>query len=142
MAGEAYRQAVAAHFGVGVTETMAISYLCTRGELGQTELANLLGRTTSSVTSLIDRLEAVGFVERASHPEDRRRAIVRLTGRGHEVLAISQHWFEAAFHQIPAAQLPTAVTLLETLTAGLRDSTATIPADIATAGADSVSAEA
>jgi DNA-binding MarR family transcriptional regulator len=38
--------------------------------------------TTGGVTRLVDRMEALGLVERADHPTDRRGRLVRLTPAG------------------------------------------------------------
>ena len=42
-------------------------------------LADRLGLTTGSVTSMLDRLEQAGYVTRSPHPSDRRKVIVRAT---------------------------------------------------------------
>lgn len=42
-------------------------------------LADRLGLTTGSVTSMLDRLEKTGYVTRSPHPGDRRKVIVRAT---------------------------------------------------------------
>jgi|SRR5579875_3038776 len=42
-------------------------------------LADRLGLTTGSVTSLLDRLEKLGYLTRSPHPSDRRKLIVRAT---------------------------------------------------------------
>lgn len=42
-------------------------------------LADRLGITTGSTTTMLDRLEDAGLVERQPHPTDRRRVIVRAT---------------------------------------------------------------
>jgi DNA-binding MarR family transcriptional regulator len=42
-------------------------------------LADRLGLTTGSVTSMLDRLEKAGYVTRSPHPSDRRKVIVRAT---------------------------------------------------------------
>lgn len=42
-------------------------------------LADRLGLTTGSVTSLLDRLEKIGYITRSPHPDDRRKVIVRAT---------------------------------------------------------------
>lgn len=51
------------------------------------DIASFTGLTSGSVTSLIDRLEAVGYVRRERSAEDRRVVIVRLTPRGKRSLA-------------------------------------------------------
>ena len=77
LAGERYRLVVAHHLGVTVSESQALSYLLARGPMGQTDLGNALHFTTGSTTSLVDRLERRGFVERVSDPQDRRRNTVQ-----------------------------------------------------------------
>jgi DNA-binding MarR family transcriptional regulator len=46
------------------------------GALTAGEIARATGLTTASVTSLIDRLESKGFVQRVRDSKDRRRVIV------------------------------------------------------------------
>ncbi|MEV8267820.1 MarR family transcriptional regulator [Microbacterium sp. NPDC076911] len=45
------------------------------------EVANYLGITTASTTSLLDRLESSGHVVRSPHPTDRRRVVLHPTER-------------------------------------------------------------
>jgi len=59
-----------------------------RGETRLTpgRLAELTGLTTAAVTSILDRLEHAGFVQRERDPSDRRKILVRpLAGRAEEV---------------------------------------------------------
>ena len=42
-------------------------------------LADRLGLTTGSVTTMLDRLQKIGYITRSPHPSDRRRVIVRAT---------------------------------------------------------------
>ncbi len=51
-----------------------------------TDLSTKLFRTSGNITSLIDRMERDGLVERLDHPEDRRVTQVRLTEKGVEIL--------------------------------------------------------
>jgi DNA-binding MarR family transcriptional regulator len=90
LAAEHYRQAVALAIGLGITETQAITSLALHGELGQSALARDLQLTSSASTALVDRLEAQGVAERVPHPSDRRRTIVRLTERGHQIATESE----------------------------------------------------
>lgn len=48
------------------------------GPKAPSDLAKALGLTRGSVTTLLDRLEARGFVERLAHPTDRRALLVTL----------------------------------------------------------------
>jgi DNA-binding MarR family transcriptional regulator len=120
LAGERYRQAAADYLGITPNETIAVGYLYEQGEIGQTELARILNITTSSTTTLIDRLQANELAERVSHPADRRRYSVRLTDKGHRVLEQSRSLFHHSFDRVPADQLPTAITILRTIAGELR----------------------
>src|ERR1700712_2316910 len=82
LASEHYRHAAGAYLGLDISQTQALSYLRNRGPLGPTELGLLLGLNTSSITALIDRLEAGGMARRRPHPSDRRRAVVELSDHG------------------------------------------------------------
>ena len=125
LAGERYRLAVAQHLGVTVSESQALSYLLARGPLGPTDLAEALDFTTGSTTSLIDRLERRGLVERFRDPQDRRRVTVHLSSSGEDELAEIRHWMELAFEGIDRPQRPGLAESLQVLAQGLRK----LPAD-------------
>ena len=63
--------------GLNVTDMQALRLLDVEGPLGPTELARRLGLRSASVTVLLDRLEAGGFLERIRDADDRRRVTVR-----------------------------------------------------------------
>ena len=67
---------IAEQVGLGATETKTLFILSNQGALTAGEIAQYTGLTTSSVTSLIDRLESKGFVRRVRDIHDRRRVIV------------------------------------------------------------------
>lgn len=127
LAGEKYRVVSAEYFGVTGSESLAMSYLAARGDLGQTALANQLGLTTSATTSLVDRLEGSGYVRRRPHREDRRRTIVELTGTGRAALHQSHTWFSRAFDGVPSAELAQVTAILEKLATNLRGGIDVIP---------------
>ncbi len=131
MAGEQYRQAVSAHFGLGVSETQAISHLTQAGELGMAELAGRLGMSTGAATSLVDRLERSDLARRHSHPKDRRRSVVRLTPMGYQVVAYSRRWFLHAFDGIPEDKVDEAGMILMSLATNLSTAVSQIPARLA-----------
>jgi DNA-binding MarR family transcriptional regulator len=58
-------------------------------ESSPSQLAERLGLTTGSVTSLLDRLEKAGYLSREAHPTDRRKTVVRATpGFQHRAYAL------------------------------------------------------
>lgn len=125
LAGENYRTNVARAMGMGVTESQALSYLLARGPMGQTSLANALGLTTSSTTSLVDRLEAAGLVRREAHASDRRRSIVHPSEAADGRLASARAWIAQALEAIPAEERRQLTRHLQTLATSLRDVTPT-----------------
>lgn len=75
-------QAVADRSRLGVTDLKTLDVLQRVGPLGAGEIAAHTGLTSASVTSLIDRLEASGFVRRVPDPSgDRRRVVVEPTDK-------------------------------------------------------------
>jgi DNA-binding MarR family transcriptional regulator len=66
----------AERFGVNRTDLRALDLLRSAGALAPTALAHDLGFTTGGVTTVIDRLEAAGYVERRPDPVDRRRVAI------------------------------------------------------------------
>lgn len=112
MAGERYRMVVAGSVGLGTTESQAISYLAIHGARGQSDLARDLSLTSSAATALVDRLERHGAAERARHPSDRRRTLIRLTSRGEELAAEGQQPLLASLGLVEPSHLSTVATWL------------------------------
>lgn len=71
--------------GIPPVQLQALSVLAA-GDLRMRELARRLGLATSTVTRLVDRLEAAGLAERRSERPDRRTVLVGLTTGGREAL--------------------------------------------------------
>ena len=59
-----------------------------------TEAGRRLGISKQAAGKTIDRLEELGYVQRAGDDQDRRRKLVRITPRGLEALALSAQIFE------------------------------------------------
>jgi DNA-binding MarR family transcriptional regulator len=76
-AADLCEERVAARLGIGRSDLRAINLL-EDGPLAQGALARRLGLTAPTVTALIDRLVADGYVERSAHPSDRRITLVAL----------------------------------------------------------------
>jgi DNA-binding MarR family transcriptional regulator len=64
------------------TEGHMLSYLVPYGPCPVSELVRVFGAKHSTMTSMLDRLEKRGLVERKTNPEDRRSFLVGLTRRG------------------------------------------------------------
>ena len=58
-----------------------------------TEVGRRLGISKQAAGKTVERLEAIGYVERAGDGLDRRRKLVRLTPRGFEALTLSAEIF-------------------------------------------------
>ncbi|MFC7676820.1 MarR family winged helix-turn-helix transcriptional regulator [Mycolicibacterium sp. GCM10028919] len=67
----------ARRMGINATDMQALRLLDLHGPLGPTDLGRRLGLRSASVTVLLDRLEASGYVERVRDDRDRRRVTVR-----------------------------------------------------------------
>jgi len=76
---DAVNRAVAGRLQLGANDVAALGHLLERPELGAAELADTIGITTASATTLIDRLEHAGHVTREPHPTDRRRKTIQVT---------------------------------------------------------------
>lgn len=76
---------VARLLGINTTDARCLEILIqeTSG-LTPRELADRLGLTTGSATTMLDRLEKVGYVTRSAHPTDRRKLLVHATAVARE----------------------------------------------------------
>ena len=73
-----FHSAVAQRMGLDPTAYKTLFLLGRLGPLSAGEITAHAGLATASVTDLIDRLVAKGFVSREAHPKDRRRIVVTL----------------------------------------------------------------
>ncbi|MGH8993966.1 MAG: MarR family transcriptional regulator [Acidimicrobiia bacterium] len=65
--------------GINRTDGRCLDILDQHGPLTAGELARECGLSTGALTTLLDRLERLGYLRRVSHPTDRRRVVVELT---------------------------------------------------------------
>jgi DNA-binding MarR family transcriptional regulator len=73
-----FHTAVATRQGLGASEEKALDLLERFGPLTAGELASHAGLAPPSVTGLVNRLEAKGFVRRVPHPSDRRSILIEV----------------------------------------------------------------
>ncbi len=69
---------------LGTHERMTISQLRAYGAMPMSELAARIALSRAAVTSLVDRLEADGWVRRVPDARDRRRTVLQLQPRADE----------------------------------------------------------
>lgn len=124
VAGDQYRQVLAAALGVGVPEAVTLGHLYHAGQLTPTVIAERLGLTTASVTGLLDRLATAGYLTRRPNPRDRRSILVSLTDDGLRAVAASFNLFaadlEAAMSGTEPAERAGLERLLQRTAAALR----------------------
>lgn len=66
-------------------EAHVLAYLADHAPCSINDLHHSFGHKRSTLTSLLDRLTARGWVQRGAHPTSRRLVMVRLTEAGHPV---------------------------------------------------------
>ncbi|HTJ59505.1 MAG TPA: MarR family transcriptional regulator [Devosiaceae bacterium] len=76
-------------------EKLLLGYLEEPMRMG--EIATALCCLPSSVTAIVDRLDAAGLVSREPDPDDRRAKRLALTAEGHKVRAIMMEASSAVF---------------------------------------------
>lgn len=72
-------QMIAERMGVNRTDHRVLEILNRRGAMTAGDLAHAAHLTTGAVTTVVDRLEGVGFVRRVRDTEDRRRVLIERT---------------------------------------------------------------
>ena len=83
---------------------MLLKYQSSRDEgLSQAQLSSMMLVNRANITSLIDRMEKVKLVVRTPAPTDRRSNIVKLTGRGKDLLAKIEPLYTKEVKRIMAA---------------------------------------
>ncbi|PJZ25812.1 transcriptional regulator [Leptospira hartskeerlii] len=74
-----FHQTIADRLGLHITDHKCVDFLFTQGPQTAGEISKSMGLSTGAVTSLIDRLEKKGLVERKNDPNDRRKVRIFLT---------------------------------------------------------------
>lgn len=72
---------------VSFPQFFLLAYLSSEEYLTMSDIAKKMGHSTAAATGLVDRLEKLGYVERVHAAEDRRKIMVRITGKGTELVA-------------------------------------------------------
>jgi DNA-binding MarR family transcriptional regulator len=117
LSGHRFRQAVADHFEVSLSEIVMLGNLAAAGgELSPSDLGDRMLLRSGTLTAIIDRLVQAGYVERRAHRTDRRRVVVRITAAGRRAARFVQHHLlraldAAGYDGAPAALASVAAAL-------------------------------
>jgi len=76
---DAVDAAAAAYLQVNRTDLRCLEILTQNDSVLPSQLAVQLGLTTGSVTTMLDRLERLGYATRSADPADRRKVVIRIT---------------------------------------------------------------
>lgn len=74
-----------ADLSVTAQEGQLLAFVSARDGVPVTAIVRLLGVPKSTATSILQRLERVGLVQRGSNPEDARSALLFATAKGHRI---------------------------------------------------------
>lgn len=95
--------------GLSIPQFDLLSTLSEREGISQQEVAERLYVTKGNVSGLLDRLAALGFVERRALPNDRRSYALHLTEEGRAItergLALQRRLVAATLGSLPASDL-------------------------------------
>ncbi len=95
--------------GLGPTLTAALSTVAEHGPLTLGDLAGRERVAPPTITKVVDKMEAAGFVERRAHPVDRRVSLVAVTELGTKTLAELRGrrtaWLRARLDELDGADL-------------------------------------
>lgn len=69
-------------FGIGTGQAVVLVSVCAMDNAEPAQIADRAFIPRQTMTAILDKLEAQGFVVRAAHPSDRRRKILTLTESG------------------------------------------------------------
>jgi DNA-binding MarR family transcriptional regulator len=78
-AQDAFDDAAAERLGINRTDQRCMDILDLNGQMTAGQLAAESGLSTGAVTTLLDRMERAGYVQRVRDTVDRRRVLVELT---------------------------------------------------------------
>ncbi len=113
-----------ARLGVTGPQRLVIRIVGRFPDISPGEVADILKVHKSTLTGVLQRLEERGLIERKASPEDRRRALVRLTAAGQKVNAVRSGTVEAALrraiNKLPVDKLAAAEAVLAIIASELQ----------------------
>ncbi len=122
-------QLYASQFELTIPEWRVMAVLGLEEASGQTMCANSVAQRTAmdkvQVSRAVSRMLQAGLIDRAIDPDDRRRSVLQLTTKGHEVylklVPAALNYEEQLIASLSETQLAALDDLLDTLTLAARD---------------------
>lgn len=100
----------------------ALEFIAHNPHLSQREIAGFIGTAPTVLVKPLDKLEKRGLISRIRSTDDRRRARVRITGEGEELLAEARRRIHSVEDQLTehltGEERQTLLRLLKKLSAG------------------------
>jgi DNA-binding MarR family transcriptional regulator len=100
-------------------QAMVLGFLTEEDQISSSELGKRTELDSATLTGILDRLEAAGFLERRSNPDDRRSIHIHLTPKGKalgretaELLVSANREF---LHQLSEKQIKELFSIIQTL---------------------------
>jgi DNA-binding MarR family transcriptional regulator len=88
----------ARQWGISMPQLSTLFYLRWQEHCGVSDIGESLGVTSAAASQMIDRMVALGLLERSEDPLDRRAKHIVLTSKGielvNQVVQARQQWFE------------------------------------------------
>jgi DNA-binding MarR family transcriptional regulator len=125
---------VSSSLGIGASELRLLLYIASSGGITPKRAGDFLELTSGTITSLVDRMEAAGLVERVPNPDDRRSLILQLAPDGDAAVERVVGIYRRA---VSASIAPKNLKLLATTFSTLGESLATTAAEELTDDTDS-----
>jgi len=102
--------------GLGDSDFRVLEALFRNGPLPVNVIGQMIGLTTGSITTAVDRMESKWLVVRKNHPDDRRIRLVELTAKGRRLIerACAQYAIDIE-NSVSALTRQERITLVELL---------------------------
>ena len=104
---------------ISVPQFRTLLFLNRHEDASLSEVAEHIGLTLPSMSSMVDGLVTRGLATRETHPSDRRRMTLRLTAHGHatlrSALETTETYLRELFRTLPLTERGTVVQAMQTL---------------------------
>jgi DNA-binding MarR family transcriptional regulator len=113
---DVFDELVAQSLGINTTDLRCLDIIQQHQRITAGRLAELAGLTTGAITSVLDRMERLGYARRVRDTEDRRRVLVEMTEEALEAMGkiygpAKQEW-DALFARYTAEELRSFLDML------------------------------